>query len=86
MQKLVMARPMTSLLEKEILLAADAIQPGHDRWVGALVVSGHFVASGDRRLVAWRAIDRRARLLWLVVSRFEAMQYHSTLACPHTPP
>ncbi len=60
MERLIMARPMTSLLDKEILLATDMIQPGSDRWVGALVDCGHFVPARDDRTVAWRAIDRRA--------------------------
>ena len=75
-----MARPMTSLLDKEILLATDMIQPGADRWVGALVDCGNFVPAEDGRIVAWRAIDRRGQLFWLVVSRFEAMRYHATTA------
>lgn len=83
MEKLIMARPMTSLLDKEILLATDMIQPGLDRWVGALVDSGNFHPAGDGRIVAWRAIDRRGQLFWLVVSRYEAMRYHSTQASPH---
>ena len=83
MQTLIMARPMTSLMEKEILLATDAVQPGRDRWVGALVDTGHFVPSRNGRLIAWRAIDRQARLFWLVVSRFEAMQYHASHASAH---
>ena len=78
-----MARPMTSLLDKEILLATDMIQPGADRWVGALVDCGNFVPAEDGRIVAWRAIDRRGQLFWLVVSRFEAMRYHATTASAH---
>ena len=83
METLIMARPMTSLLDKEILLATDMIQPGLDRWVGALVDCGNFVPTGDGRIVAWQAIDRRGCLFWLVVSRYEAMRYHSTQASPH---
>ena len=83
METLIMARPMTSLLDKEILLATDMIQPGADRWVGALVDCGNFVPAEDGRIVAWRAIDRRGKLFWLVVSRFEAMRYHATTASAH---
>ena len=83
MERLIMARPMTSLLDKEILLATDMIQPGSDRWVGALVDCGHFVPARDDRTVAWRAIDRRGVLFWLVTSRFEAMRYHATTPGPH---
>lgn len=83
MQTLIMARPMTSLIEKEILLATDIIQPGFDRWVGALVDAGHFVPSEDGRIIAWRAIDRHGQLFWLVDSRFEAMRYHATHASAH---
>lgn len=83
MEALMMARPMTSLLEKEILLATDVIRPGLDRWVGALVDAGNFVPAPGGGLVAWRAVDRRGGLFWLVVSRNEAMRYHSAQTSPH---
>ncbi len=82
METLIMARPMTSLLEKEILLATDIIRPGNDRWVGALVDCGHCVPDANHCNVACRAIDRQGRLFWIVVARNEVMRFHSTADSP----
>lgn len=82
MQTLIMARPMTSLLEKEILLATDTIRTGRDRWLRPLYDPDHAVSVDRGRTVAYRAIDKNGAILWLVRNQAESMQYHSMHSDP----
>lgn len=82
MEILIQARPMTSLMEKEILLAVGAIRAGRDRWVRPLFDTGRAISMDRGRTIAFRAINQNGDLMWLVSSPGEDMQYHSTCHDP----
>ena len=81
-EKLALQRPMTSLIEKEILATSDAIVTDASNWVTMWVDTGHAVTVDRGVTAAYRGICTDGRLLWLVRHIDRQHGYHSTEADP----
>jgi hypothetical protein len=81
-RRLALMRPMTSLIDREILSRSAAFQFDSANWVRMWLDPGHVVASDCGAATAWRGISYDGRLLWLVRHRDKRHGYHSEAACP----
>lgn len=80
--RLLMARPMTSLIERDLLGITVQIQPDNSDWVRMWVDPDHKVYSDCGNITAWRGITWEGELLWLVRHENKLRGYHSRHTCP----
>ena len=76
-QRLSMARPMTSLIDRAINSDGPHLVRLVENWVPSWVDTGHIVTGEDPKVHAVRAIDDLGRLMWLVHHKDKSHAYHS---------
>lgn len=77
-----MMRPMTSLIERELLTATGDIVELRENWIRMWVDKGHAVSFDGGRITAFRGICDRGRPMWLVRRSDKRHGYHSLHADP----
>ncbi|MEO0566373.1 MAG: hypothetical protein AAF066_01465 [Pseudomonadota bacterium] len=77
-QQLAMQRPMTSLLERDILAISDELEYDYQNWVAAYVDRQHKASFDGGVTTAYRAISiSDGALFWLVTHVEKKFAYHS---------
>ncbi|OYX43239.1 MAG: hypothetical protein B7Z02_09535 [Rhodobacterales bacterium 32-67-9] len=75
-------RPMTSLIDREIIAGSDAIVPHNENWVKMYLDQGHRVSFDGGRVIALRGMDFRGRPMWFVRREDHRYGYHSLESDP----
>lgn len=81
-QRLAAERPMTSLIDKEIIAEGSCFESSRDDWVPLYYDTGNKVTSDDMTMVTYRAIAERGELMWLVFHKRRKHAYHASQTCP----
>lgn len=81
---LINTRQMTSLIDREIALAANEVKRETVNWVPMWVDWNHAVRSDCNSATALRAITDHGELLWYVRHDSKKHGYHSLADCPFT--
>ncbi len=80
--RLAMMRPMTSLMERDILPVTGDIVEVRENWVRMWVDTGHVVSFDGGRITAFRGICDRGQPMWLVRHKNKKHGYHSLHSDP----
>lgn len=76
--RLCLQRPMTSLMERQIAVAATEFEENRENWVRMWIDPGHVVRGECGLVTAHRGITPQGQLLWLVRHRDKKHGYHAT--------
>ena len=83
-QKLALQRPMTSLLDRELLAISDDIVEERENWIRAFVDYGHAIQCPNGQATALRALDTSdGSLFWLVRRDGKLHGFHSQAVGPY---
>lgn len=77
-----MTRPMTSLIERDLLTITARFRADRSNWVRMWVDPDHAVRSDCGQITALRGITWDGKLLWLVHHPDKRHGYHSAHDCP----
>lgn len=80
--RLAMTRPMTSLIERDLLGVTAQMQHDHSDWVRMWIDPDNVVHGDCGTITAWRGITWDGELLWLVRHESKMKGYHSRQTCP----
>ncbi|MEM8631840.1 MAG: hypothetical protein AAGF74_11425 [Pseudomonadota bacterium] len=83
-QKLAFQRPMTSLLDRELLAISDDIVEERENWIRAFVDYGHAIECPSGQATAFKALDASdGSFFWLVRGNGKNQGFHSRAVDPY---